>query len=1263
MLRLSRRSPSGPRGGARPAPAATAPPAPAPATADAADTADAAVASPSPSPATTPPTPPIPAATDLDALLRTDQWFLALTLAERARLPGRSAPAADAPAGAGGARAAAAARRRLQRWRELPPFCPGSAADSAPADRWRRRLAAEGLDEESLLALLAETPGALARRARGARRGAPSPPLDWLQDLAAAYQQPPAAPEDLAAQEPAAGTVPGPQAALLEPLAPLLRQARRRLEDRLHRAVAAAPDLLPSARETANLLLPHLVARLRALAARTVVLELHVAGLEGTLEGATPEARFQCFRERLRQPAAALALLRHYPVLARQAARRAELWVSASGELVDRLADDGRRLRAAFSPDRDPGRLLHVAAGAGDPHRGGRTVTLLRFASGLRLVYKPKPLAVEAAFQETLRWLNGRGLAVPLRPLRLLDRGAYGWVEHVAPAPCAEAAAVARFYQRLGAQLAVLYALDASDMHSENLIAAGEQPMLIDLETLFHPAPDDLALAPSAAAADGATVDGATADGADVPATDGDGAVTPPAWRSVLRVGLLPERIWGHDGQPGIDVSGLGGEAGQMTPRPVLQLLDPGTDRMRFARRQVELPAAANQPRLADAEIHPHHHADAIAGGFAGAYRLLLAGRGELLAPGGPLAAFAGAEVRVILRATLGYGALLGESFHPDVLGDALRRDQLFDRLWNGPLEGPRLAALIAAERQDLERGDVPIFTTLPESRDLWTGAGERLPGFFAASGLERVRGHLERLDEADLVVQEWTLRGTLAALALTAGAFRHAPHRVSGGAPPAGREALLAAARTAGDRLAALASRDGDHAYWLGLGPTADGRWVFGPLQADLYGGLPGIALFLAHLGAAAGEPSFTGLARAALASLRPLLRGDRAPLPLLGAFGGWGGLIYTLVHLGLLWRDPGLFSAAAGCVERMAPQIAADDHCDLLDGAAGGLAGLLALHRALPGAAVLDAARACGDRLLARAEAQPAGIGWRVPAGPGALTGFSHGTAGIGWALLGLATVTGERRYSDGARGALRFERALYSPERRGWPDLRDEEQQHAWAAEEERAATAAAASRTLEAAQADRADDAARAAAATRAADEAAAAAAAARVARGGGARLCAWCHGATGIGFSRLGMLDLLGARGASRHRGSRAAGGRSATVTRLVEEIGIAVENTLAEGFGRDHSLCHGDFGSLDFLLTAARRFGDRTLLDRTYRLAAGVLESIAGGGWRFGMAAGAEPPGLMVGLAGIGYGLLRLADPDQVPSVLLLDLPQAAAAQ
>ena len=34
-----------------------------------------------------------------------------------------------------------------------------------------------------------------------------------------------------------------------------------------------------------------------------------------------------------------------------------------------------------------------------------------------------------------------------------------------------------------------------------------------------------------------------------------------------------------------------------------------------------------------------------------------------------------------------------------------------------------------------------------------------------------------------------------------------------------------------------------------------------------------------------------------------------------------------------------------------------------------------------------------------------------------------------------------------------------------------------------------------------------------------------------------------------------------------------------------------------------------------------------------------------------------ESPGLMTGLAGIGYGLLRLAEPTRMPSVLVLEPP------
>src|SRR5262249_14693 len=154
---------------------------------------------------------------------------------------------------------------------------------------------------------------------------------------------------------------------------------------------------------------------------------------------------------------------------------------------IQRLCADWEIIKKLFSPGSDPGVLVEADSSVSDLHRCGRSVHILRFSSGFQLVYKPKPLAVDMHFQQLLPWLNGHGDPPPFRILKVLERGSYGWVEFVAVQGCASAAEVRRFYERQGGYLALLYALEAIDFHSENLVAAGEGPVLLDLEALFHP--------------------------------------------------------------------------------------------------------------------------------------------------------------------------------------------------------------------------------------------------------------------------------------------------------------------------------------------------------------------------------------------------------------------------------------------------------------------------------------------------------------------------------------------------------------------------------------------------------------------------------------------------------------------------------------------------------------------------------------------------------------------------------------------------------
>jgi type 2 lantibiotic biosynthesis protein LanM len=1059
-------------------------------------------------------------------------WGRALILTERlAALRGGRLRAPDAePAGV---------ERRIARWRSELPFGD---------DRWwTARLAADDLDEAELRELLAAA-------AAGSFSGdAPR----WWRELAEACSFPGGVELDRDLGE-LAGFF-----ATVEPiLAWKLARVRRRI------AGMAARGPLPFDPQSAHrLILQALPERLAGAVSRTLALELNVARLEGRLQGETAEERFRSFIETLLRPGAMAALFEEYPVLGRQVLHRADAWLDAGVEFLEHLAADWPRLVETFAAGADPGPLTELQGGIGDRHRG-REVLIATFASGLRVVYKPRSMSADRHFQELLAWLNDQGQEPPFRTVAVLDGGGdpgWGWMEHVPHAPCASREEVHRFYRRQGSYLALLYAIQASDFHHENLIAAGEHPVLIDLESLFQARVGDL----------------------DVQHSDLLAGVA--MGRSVLAVGFLPQRVWGDREREGIDLSGLGAAPGQMLPRPLPYWEEAGTDSMYLGRRSEVTPEGHNRPRLEGEEIDLLDYKEDLVAGFCGTYRLLMRRRDGFLAF---LDRFAGDEARSVIRPTQTYGLLLTDSFHPDLLRDALHRDRHFDRLWV-PIESrPYLARVIPLEKADLWRGDIPIFTFHPGSRDLFGSDGTRIPDFFDETGLAMVRERVRQLGEEDLERQLWFLRASLLVLTMDLDRARWPSYEVAPPKRPASRDRLLEQAVRIGDHLAQVAIRGAGEVTWIGLVTELGRHPALIPLKLDLYSGSPGLALFFAHLGASTGEARFTDIARQAFQGVRRLVAKNPSLVACLGAFGGWGGLIYAWIQLAVLWQDPSLLREAEAMVDLFSSQIGSEPYLDFLAGSAGCIAGLLALHEVRPSDRTLAAAIACGERLLATGVRQPDGsLGWlREGSGDRPWGGLSHGCAGIALALLRLAAATGDGRFREAALAAMAYERGLFNPQVGNWRDARE--------LDEVRIA-----------------------------------------VRIGEELYMTAWCHGSTGIGLARLAGLDL--------HDDAA-----------VRAEIAAALEDTLAKGFGQNHSLCHGDLGNLDLLLAAARRLDAARWQPEVDRLSASILDSMDERGWLCGVALGVETPGLMTGLAGIGYGLLRLADPERVPDLLTVEPPR-----
>lgn len=133
------------------------------------------------------------------------------------------------------------------------------------------------------------------------------------------------------------------------------------------------------------------------------------------------------------------------------------------------------------------------------------------------------------------------------------------------------------------------------------------------------------------------------------------------------------------------------------------------------------------------------------------------------------------------------------------------------------------------------------------------------------------------------------------------------------------------------------------------------------------------------------------------------------------------------------------------------------------------------------------------------------------------------------------------------------------------------------------------------------------------------------------QGENAHSCFWCYGAPGIGMAMDRMRDILGERACD-------------------EVLERAVSTTWLHGVVNSQCLCHGNLGNAELFRVAGE-------LDKARSLSAGALQDrLTRGIWQCGLPADATTPGLMCGLAGIGYGLLRHVDAS-LPNILLLDGP------
>ncbi len=854
-----------------------------------------------------------------------------------------------------------------------------------------------------------------------------------------------------------------------------------------------------------------------------------------------------------------------FPVLGRLMSLRTIYWLEVVSELLARLFADSAHIRDFLIQGcgiLEPLRKVNlIEFGLSDPHDGGRTVARLTGESGQVFYYKPRDLSIERELGSFLNWFNQQQSFVFLPYAEVLCRGDYGWVQNV-EFDVSEHFDERKYFEATGAFLFVAYLLNAADLHHGNVVATASGPVVIDGETFLQP--DRME-----------TVGGMVCQNLNLGQT-----------------GMLP--CWGAlgNGPETARISGLSPPPEKKSgPRGAIRWIKVNCDGMHPLQVSLEPQGRKNLPVVDGQVVRPNDYSTSIVLGFEWAYTFFLDNHHRLVGEDGALRGFAGAKIRLLFRETQAYGTLIQRALQPQNVRDGWNYSLAVENLTRLYLHDPSRESFVSVLRQEVASVsdlDVPRFWSHVRGRNLYSGKSRVGDvGLLPVSGLDTLEAKVSGLNlEFDLPLQSQILQDSLRPRSRYLDGCQLAD--CLDDTKSVCETAALALGGLILDR--GLKSSDGS-ITWTGLFSSDsrnDGLQVIGD---SLYCGRLGICVFLSALGKM--DPS--GPWRNACQQLLPCLL-EKSLMGLrcsdngrlvdgsLGACLGIGGALYGL---SLIEENLGLPEIGCSLIEIMQTipfsAIESDNCLDVMSGSAGLVISLVGSGLGLHGHG-LDLVCQAGERLMAGIISDGEGLAsWRVPFEPKSLTGFSHGAAGIGLALVIAGTVTKRSEFVEAGVRGFDWENSLLRGDSTNWPDRR----------------SCSIGNPSLSAGN-------------------------------------CMWCNGASGIGISRVAATALGVARNS------------------YFDDIERAVEICLTSELLDIDNCCCGGFGVFELLLLSERVMGSlggrlQSVRERVLRSAfdRGYFRVVSDDGGR-----GVFDPGFWTGYSGIGYGLLRLADPENWRSVL-----------
>jgi type 2 lantibiotic biosynthesis protein LanM len=430
------------------------------------------------------------------------------------------------------------------------------------------------------------------------------------------------------------------------------------------------------------------------------------------LEGSTPNQRYRSFFLREGKIADGLdQLIKDYRPIQIHVNRVCMNTADAICEAIQRLGADITEIRRWTGRPCDA--VVQFEMTESDPHLDGRRVIIFTFSTSEVLVYKPRSVSIDAVATQFIKRLMPPSEFQPIIA-NVLDRGSYGWCEHLRAATFISKPQIHCYYRNAGALIAIADLMNFGDGHFENIIASKMGPSIVDCETFFQ-------------------------------------NYRPDTEKNILFTGML--NIPENREQIGGSMAGLDSYGSGRTQYTATRILNERSDNLRVGFNRFSLDAPLNAP-VFENQIHGlYPYIDDVIEGLRQTYRHIQTAREALLDDDALWHKVNHCRVRQILRPTLVYVTLLRRLEQPD-LATSVTKQSAYLREKLTTISTRVKKQLIDDEITRLMSGDIPTFHSRPGGTTLESDLGTRYEAFYDTPASEQIRQHISSLDKESTETQ-----------------------------------------------------------------------------------------------------------------------------------------------------------------------------------------------------------------------------------------------------------------------------------------------------------------------------------------------------------------------------------------------------------------------------------------------------------------------------------------------------------------------------